>query len=221
MPTPMSGEEVVRALDKLYPRIKTPLKHGDAFQLLIATILSAQSTDVQVNKVTEHLFQRFPDASSMADADLKELRKLVRSTGFFRVKSLRIKEVSRKLVQDFGGRVPSTMEELISLPGVGRKTANIVLSAGYGKAEGVAVDTHVKRLSKRIGLTKHTNPDKIERDLMKSTRRDLWPRLSLLLILHGRNVCFARKPVCQRCVLSARCAYFWQNSYDSGGTKRL
>ncbi len=204
----MSGEDIVNLLDKLYPKIKTPLGHGDAFQLLIATILSAQCTDAQVNRVTPLLFQRFPDANSMAKANLRELENLVKSTGFFHVKARRIKEVSKLIVNDFDGHVPQSMNELTTLPGVGRKTANIVLSAGFDKIEGIAVDTHVQRLSKRIGLSQEKNPEKIEQDLMKITPKELWPRLSLLLILHGRKICNAKKPLCEKCALSKKCLYF-------------
>ena len=204
----MSGEEIVDLLDKLYLRINTPLGHGDAFQLLIATILSAQCTDAQVNRVTSLLFQRFPDANAMAKANLHELERLVKSTGFFHIKARRIKEVSKRLVTDFDGKVPRSMNELTAFPGVGRKTANIVLSAGFGKIEGIAVDTHVRRLSKRIGLSQEKNPEKIELDLMKITPKELWPRLSLLLILHGRKICNAKKPLCDKCVLSKKCLYF-------------
>jgi endonuclease III len=204
----MTGEEVVKALDLLYPHIKTPLRHANVFQLLIATVLSAQTTDVSVNLVTPTLFSKFPDPQSLSKASIRVLEKILKPTGFFHVKSRRVKEISQKLVGDFGGIVPDSMEELITLPGVGRKTANIVLSAGYDKIEGVAVDTHVLRLSQRIGLTRETTPEKIEQDLMKITPRDLWPRLTLLLILHGRNVCFARSPQCERCVLTTKCLYY-------------
>jgi len=210
----MSGEEIVTLLDKLYPKIKNPLGHDGAFQLLIATILSAQCTDAQVNRVTPHLFRRFPDANSMARANLRELERLVKSTGFFHVKARRIKEVSKRIVNDFDGKVPQSMNELTTLSGVGRKTANIVLSAGFGKTEGIAVDTHVQRLSKRIGLSQEKNPEKIEQDLMKITPKELWPRLSLLLILHGRKICNAREPLCEKCVLTSKCNYF-RNTIDS------
>jgi endonuclease III len=204
----MSGQEVVQKLDRLYPKIKTPLSHKDVFQLLIATVLSAQTTDVSVNLVTPTLFREYPDAKSLANARVSRLEKLIKPTGFFHVKARRIKEISQKLVRDFHGSVPASMEELLTLPGVGRKTANIVLSAGYDKIEGIAVDTHVLRLSQRIGLTKEKTPEKVELDLMKITPRNLWPRLTLTLILHGRKVCFAKKPECYRCVLNSKCAYF-------------
>jgi endonuclease-3 len=207
----LSGLEVVRSLDKLYPKIKTPLAHEDAFQLLIATILSAQCTDAQVNRVTGTLFEKYPSPAAMSKATISDLETLVRSTGFYRVKSRRLKSVSKKIVNEFAGQVPKTMEELLTLPGVGRKTANIVLSAGFGIVEGVAVDTHVKRLAKRIGLSTQTDPEKIESELMKITPEKHWPRLSLLLILHGRRVCHARTPECALCPLTHDCLYYLEH----------
>jgi endonuclease-3 len=204
----MSGKEVVEALDNLYPKIKTHLSHSDPFQLLVATVLSAQSTDVQVNKVTPKLFEKFPDPPSMSKGTIRELERLVKSTGFFHVKARRIKEISKRLLKNFNGKVPDSMEELLTVPGIGRKTANIVLSAGYGKIEGIAVDTHVFRLSRRIGLSQSPTPEKVEIDLMKITPKELWPRLSMLLIFHGRQICFARSPLCSKCVLTSNCAYF-------------
>lgn len=204
----MSGDDVVQKLDPLYPEIRTPLSHSDVFQLLIATVLSAQSTDEGVNRVTPALFAKYPTPEAMARAPVRSLEKLVKSTGFFHVKARRIKEISKKLVEQFNAKVPETMDELLTLPGVGRKTANIILSAGFDKIEGIAVDTHVFRLSKRIGLTEQNTPEKIEQDLMKITSKDKWPRLTLVLILHGRNICFARGPECDKCVLSDRCLYF-------------
>jgi endonuclease III len=204
-----TGTEIVSALDELYPEVKTPLKHSNVFQLLIATVLSAQCTDAQVNRVTPSLFARFPDAYSLSKANLRELESLIKSTGFYHVKARRIKEISSKLVSNYKGRVPKTMEELLTLPGIGRKTANIVLSAGYGVIEGIAVDTHVFRLSRRIGLSESKTPEKIELDLMKITPdREIWPRLATLLIFHGRRICFARHPNCEACPLSIRCSYF-------------
>ena len=198
----------MRSLDKLYPKVKTPLAHSDVFQLLIATVLSAQTTDAQVNRITPALFRRFPDPRSMSRASARELEKIIKPTGFYHVKAKRLKEISRKIVDDFGGKVPDTMEQLTKLPGVGRKTGNIVLSAGFDKIEGVAVDTHVFRLSRRIGLTTAKTPEKIEEDLMKITPKSMWPRLTMLLIFHGRNVCFAKKPQCSKCVLTSHCVYY-------------
>jgi endonuclease III len=204
----MSGEQVVEKLDSLYPKIKTHLDHRGPFQLLVATILSAQCTDVQVNKVTPKLFGKFPDAVSMSEAKISILERLVKSTGFYHVKAKRIKEISKKIIDDHAGKVPQTMEELLTLPGIGRKTANIVLSAGYGRIEGIAVDTHVFRLSRRIGLSDSRTPEKVELDLKRITPREIWPRLSMLLIFHGRTVCFARSPRCTKCPLSAQCLYY-------------
>lgn len=207
MPT-ISGSQIVKALDPLYPKIGTPLSHKNQFQLLVATILSAQCTDLQVNKVTPRLFEKYPDAKSLASAKLSELQKIIRSTGFYKVKSKTLVEMAKAIQNEYDGRVPDSMASLTSLRGVGRKTANIVLSAGFGKIEGVAVDTHVKRLSVRIGLTRNHDPNKIEQDLIKITPKELWPRLSLLLILHGRQICFARQPNCNKCPLISWCLYF-------------
>lgn len=204
----MSGAEVVERLDHLYPRIKTPLSHRDTFQLLIAVVLSAQTTDASVNRVVPALFARYPTSAAMAGAKVRSLEKFVKSTGFYHVKARRIRDISRMIVRDFSGRVPDTMEDLLTLPGVGRKTANIVLSAGFDRIEGIAVDTHVFRLSRRIGLTDRNTPEKVEQDLMKITPRKDWARLTVLLILHGRTVCFARNPECEKCVLSDRCLYY-------------
>jgi len=204
----MSGAEVIQELDPLYPKIRTPLRHNDEFQLLVATVLSAQCTDIQVNKVTPILFKEYPTPYSMSKAPLRALERIVKSTGFFHVKARRIREISKQLVNKFAGKVPDSMDELLTLPGVGRKTANIILSAGFDKIEGIAVDTHVSRLSRRIGLTAESTPEKIEQDLMKITPKSDWPRLTLLLILHGRSVCYARNPECTRCVLSGKCSYF-------------
>lgn len=199
---------IVQLLDNQYPRIKTPLVHIGPFQLLIATILSAQCTDAQVNLVTPTLFEKYPDVHTMAGADLSDLENIIRSTGFFHVKAKRIKEVSKIVSNDYAGKVPETMRELTELPGVGRKTANIVLSAGFDRIDGIAVDTHVKRLARRIGLSNAKSPEHIEQDLMRITPKEMWPWISILLILHGRRVCSARKPLCEKCVLSKYCNYF-------------
>jgi endonuclease-3 len=209
------GDVIVRILDPQYPQIKTPLAHENAFQLLVATILSAQCTDAQVNKVTPLLFAKFPNAQTMAAANVRELERIVRPTGFFHLKAMRIKKVSKTILKQHNGKVPQKMEQLLTLPGVGRKTANIVLSAGFDEIQGIAVDTHVFRLSRRIGLSDKKNPDEIEKDLMKITSKSFWPRLSLLLILHGRKICLARKPLCEQCVLSQRCLYFKQANLNS------
>jgi endonuclease-3 len=210
----MSGDDVVKMLDPIYPKIKTHLDHSGPFQLLVATVLSAQTTDVQVNKITPKLFDKFPDASSMSKARIEVLEKLIKSTGFFHVKANRIRDISKKIVQDFDGNVPNKMDVLLTLPGVGRKTANIVLSAGYDEINGIAVDTHVFRLSRRIGLSESKTPEDIESDLMSITQKSSWPRLSMLLIFHGRNVCFAKSPNCQKCTLNVKCKYYKEN-YDA------
>jgi endonuclease-3 len=203
---------VIKRLEEVYPPIKTALNFETPFQLLIATILSAQTTDVQVNRVTPELFRKFPDSASMSKANIREIERIIRPTGFFRVKAERLKQVASIIDQKYEGRVPQSMDELLKLPGVGRKTANIVLSVAFGKIEGIAVDTHVKRVSGRIGLTRNKDPEKIEKDLMTITPRNLWPRISILLILHGRNVCYARKPLCERCVISDCCDYYARKS---------
>lgn len=204
----MSGDEVVRILDPLYPSVKTPLSHKDAFQLLIATVLSAQTTDESVNRVTPSLFARYPDATSIAKAPVRSLEKIIKRTGFYHVKARRIKDISKRIDEKFQGKVPDTMEGLLQLPGVGRKTSNIVLSAGYDKIEGIAVDTHVFRLSHRIGLSEQKTPEKVEQDLMKITSKNQWPRLTVVLILHGRAICLAKTPQCEKCVLSGKCLYY-------------
>jgi len=181
-----------------------PLDHGSAFQLLAATILSAQCTDAMVNRVTPALFARFPDAASMARADPAELEELIRRTGFFRAKARSLLGMSRAVTDRFGGEVPARMDDLVRLPGVGRKTANVLLGHWFG-VPGIAVDTHVLRLSKRLGLTRETDPVKVERDLMGLLPRRDWADTGMRLIYHGRRVCFARTPDCARCVLAGFC----------------
>jgi endonuclease-3 len=196
--------EIIYRLERLYPPIKTSLNHKNPFELLIATILSAQCTDARVNIVTRTLFKKFRTPEDFSFASTKELETIIRPTGYYHSKTRYIKE-SSKTIMSFGSRVPDTMEGLLQLPGVGRKTANIMLSVAYGKNEGIAVDTHVKRLAKRLGLTRNSNPDKIEKDLMAITPKALWNRIAILLILHGRNVCHARKPRCTECMLNDVC----------------
>ncbi len=197
--------EILERLRRLYPDATCSLDYETPVQLLVATILSAQCTDERVNKVTPELFRRFPDAASMASADLAELEELVRSTGFYRNKAKNIQGACRKIVTDFGGQVPQTMEELLTLPGVARKTGNVVLAHAFGINAGVTVDTHVKRLSQRLGLTTHTEPVQIERDLMKLLPQPDWENWSIRLIYHGRAVCNARNPACDRCQLVDLC----------------
>jgi endonuclease-3 len=197
--------EILERLKRLYPDATCSLDYETPVQLLVATILSAQCTDERVNKVTPELFRRFPDAASMASADLAEIEKLVRSTGFYRNKAKNIQGACRKIMTDFGGQVPQTMAELLTLPGVARKTGNVVLAHAFGINAGVTVDTHVKRLSHRLGLTTHTDPIRIERDLMKLLPQPDWENWSIRLIYHGRAVCNARNPACDRCQIADLC----------------
>ncbi|MDA8082041.1 MAG: endonuclease III [Nitrospiraceae bacterium] len=198
-------EEIIRRLGKEYPSPKTALVYGSPFELLVATILSAQTTDAQVNKVTGKLFRTYRSIEDYATVLLETLRKDVSAVNFYNNKAKNIQESARMLLRDFGGRLPATMEEITRLPGVARKTANILLSSLYGVNEGIAVDTHVKRLSGRLGLTRFEDPVKIERDLMALAPRKDWAVLSHLLILHGRKVCQARKPDHKECVLRDIC----------------
>ena len=197
--------EMIRILKDEYPISRTALRYETPHQMLVATILSAQCTDVRVNMVTEELFRKYKGINEFAEADLQELEKDIRSTGFYRQKAKNVKNSSIAILENFSGNVPDTMEELITLPGVGRKTANVILSSAYDITEGIAVDTHVKRLSFRLGLTRHTDPDKIEQDLMKLAPKEEWSDLSYRLILHGRAVCSARKPEHGKCVLQHLC----------------
>jgi len=197
---------ILQLLRETYPWVKgTALRFRTPLELLIATILSAQCTDEKVNEVTEELFRRYRTAEDFAGADLGELEEAVRPTGFYRSKARRIKEVCRVLVEEHGSEVPRSMEELVKLPGVARKTANIVLANAYGIVEGIAVDTHVMRLSHRLGLSKEKNRDKIERDLMELIPREDWFDFNYLLIEHGRRVCKARRPLCEDCILRDLC----------------
>lgn len=196
---------VVRRLHGEYPDAECALVHRNAFELAVATILSAQCTDEMVNRVTPELFRRYPTPHKLARARAATIEKLIHSTGFYRNKTKSLLGLAKKLVSEFDGEVPRTMEELLTLPGVARKTANVILGVAYGKAEGVVVDTHVKRLSGRLGLTEHADPQKIERDLMELLPREEWIALGHLFIWHGRRVCSARRPACDRCLLSDRC----------------
>ena len=197
--------EILKRLNKAYPKPKTALNFSDPFQLLVATILSAQTTDVLVNKVTENLFRNYRTVKDYADASLETLQKDTGSVNFYKTKAKNIQAGAKIIVSQFNSQVPKTMNELTSLPGVARKTANIILSNAFGIHEGIAVDTHVKRLSYRLGLTKNTDPVKIEKDLMAITPKKEWVNLSHLLIFHGRKICQARKPDHQECVLSNIC----------------
>ncbi|MGO9590473.1 MAG: endonuclease III [Candidatus Acidiferrales bacterium] len=196
---------ILKGLDEAYPAATCALKHQNAFQLLISTILSAQCTDERVNQVTATLFPKYPDAKAFAYANPAELEQEIRPTGFFRNKTKSIMGASKKIVEEFHGEVPKTMEELLTLPGVARKTANVVLGTAFGIAAGVVVDTHVQRLSERLDLTKNTDPKKIEQDLMQVIPQDHWILFSHQLIWHGRRVCQARKPRCVECNLERLC----------------
>jgi endonuclease III len=197
--------EVLVRLTRLYPDATCSLNYSTPVQLLVATILSAQCTDERVNKVTPTLFARFPDAKSMAEADIAEIEDLVRTTGFFRNKAKNIQGACRMIVKDFNSQVPARMDDLLKLPGVARKTANVVLAHAFGINAGVTVDTHVTRLSNRLGFTKHEDPIRIERDLMKLLPQHDWENWSIRLIYHGRAVCKARKPACEACELAPLC----------------
>lgn len=197
--------EILRLLHVAYPDAHCELDFASPLQLLVATILSAQCTDERVNMVTPALFARYPDARALAEADTAELETMIHSTGFFRNKAKNIQAAARRLVEVYNGEVPAEMDDLLTLGGVARKTANVVLGNAFGIAEGVVVDTHVKRLSERLALTPETTPEKIERDLMALAPREEWVDLAHLLIFHGRRVCFARKPNCAGCTISHLC----------------
>jgi endonuclease-3 len=198
-------DAIERALAAAYPDAGCELHHRDAYQLLVATILSAQCTDARVNQVTPALFARWPDAATLARADQGELEEAVRSTGFYRNKAKALLGMARAVVERHGGAIPADMDTLTALPGVGRKTANVILGTAFGIAAGVVVDTHVARLAQRLGLSKQTDPEEIEQDLTRSFHSSGWIALGHRLILHGRRVCAARKPACERCPLALVC----------------
>ncbi len=196
---------IYKRLNKEYPDAHCELDYGNPLQLLMATILSAQCTDKRVNVVTPALFERYPDAGTLADATPEEVEDLIRTTGFFRNKTKSLLGMARGVVERHRGEIPTTMDALTKLPGVGRKTANVILGNAFGINEGVVVDTHVGRLSLRLGLTRQTDPVKVELQLMKLFPKKVWAKLSHLLIFHGRRVCIARAPKCEMCVLSDIC----------------
>jgi endonuclease-3 len=202
---PARVKAILEKLDEAYPGATCALKHENAFQLLISTILSAQTTDERVNMVTPGLFKKYPTPEAFAHANPKDIEQEIRSTGFYRNKTKSIIGASKKIVEEFHGEVPRTMEELLRLPGVARKTANVVLGCAFGIASGIVVDTHVQRLSGRLDLTKNTDPKKIETDLMKIIPQDHWILFSHQLIWHGRRVCKARNPMCIECNLERIC----------------
>jgi endonuclease III len=197
--------EVFSRLKRAYPDARTELDYETPLQLVIATILSAQCTDKRVNMVTPLLFRTFPTAASLADAPPEKLEEIIRSTGFFRNKTKSLIGLGKALVERHNGEVPDSMDALVKLPGVGRKTANVILGNAFGKNEGVVVDTHVGRLSLRLGLTRKTDPVKVEQDLMPLIPREDWTMLAHVLVFHGRRVCYARTPKCEICVLSDIC----------------
>ncbi len=198
-------KKVLSLLKKKYPRPVIALKSVTPWELLVATILSAQCTDVRVNLVTVGLFKKYRSIADYAKADLRELQQEIRSTGFYRNKAKNIISSAKKILEDFKGKVPDNMEELITLPGVARKTANVVLYSAFGKNEGIAVDTHVNRVSQRLGITKNTEAEKIEQDLMRQLEKREWGAFSLRVILHGRQTCVAKKPKCPVCILRDIC----------------
>lgn len=197
--------EIMRLLRQEHPDATCALNFTNALELLVATILSAQCTDVRVNQVTPDLFAKYPNALAFAEADITELEEAIRSTGFYRNKAKNIQATCRKIMHEYGGEVPNNMADLLTLNGVARKTANVVLGDWFKAPVGVVVDTHVKRLSNRLNLTKEQTPEKIERDLMALTDQSEWVQVSHLIIFHGRRICNARKPKCSECVISHLC----------------
>lgn len=204
-PSHAHARAIDQALAAAYPDAWCELRYQDRFQLLVATILSAQCTDARVNQVTPALFARFPNAAALAAADPAELESLIRSTGFFRAKAKALRAMAQVLCERHGGEVPATMAELTALPGVGRKTANVILGTACGIAAGIVVDTHVARVSRRLGLTGSSDPERTEQDLMRAFPVESWIVLAHRLIIHGRRVCTARRPACQRCPLATLC----------------
>lgn len=204
-PIEARAPEIVRILSETYPDAKVALNFSNALEMLVATILSAQSTDVNVNKVTETLFEKYRTAEDYLRVPEDELKADIKSTGFFNQKATAIREACRRIVEVYDGKVPDTMEDLLTLRGVARKTANIVLGNAYGKVEGIAVDTHVKRVSNRLGFTTQSDPDKIEQDLMHLISRERWFNFTYVLIDHGRALCIARRPLCEQCPVNYLC----------------
>ena len=197
--------KIIELLEKEHPDAKVALHYSNPLELLVATMLSAQSTDETINKVTKTLFKKYTKPEDYANTDLKELEQDIRSTGFYHNKARNLQNSAKMLVKKYHSQVPKTMEELVKLPGVARKTANIVLTNAYGVVAGVAVDTHVRRLAQRLGLSENNDPNKIEQDLMRIVPKDKWMRITDLLIFHGRRVCTAKKPNCAGCVLNKIC----------------
>jgi endonuclease-3 len=215
MPDKVDAKEVIARLEKEYPQAMIALRYSNPLELLVATILSAQSTDEIINRVTPDLFVKYRTAKDYAEADTHELEQDIRSTGFFRNKAKNIQGAARMIVDSFNGQLPQTMQEMTQLPGVGRKTANIVLYNAFGVIPGIAVDTHVKRLSGRIGLSDNEDPDKVEQDLLEQVPHRKWGEFSYLLIEHGRAICNAKKPKCGECMLNDICR--WQLKFKYAG----
>lgn len=204
-PAPERIAEILKLLREAYPDVVCALHHRTAWELTVATILSAQCTDVRVNMVTPSLFKRYPTPKALAEAPVEDIEEAIRTTGFYHNKTKSVQGAARRLLAEFGGVVPNQMDKLLTLPGVARKTANVVLGSWFGIAEGVVVDTHVYRLSQRLGLTKSTTAEKVEQDLMRIIPRDRWIQFSHELIHHGRQICIARKPRCVDCTLEPLC----------------
>jgi len=207
----MKKEEVYNIIDillKEYPNTKGSLNFSNPFEILVAVCLSAQCTDERVNLVTPALFKKYGSPELMANADLKDIEDLIHSCGFYKNKAKNLKAASQKIIKDYNGEVPHTMEELIAIPGVGRKSANVIMLEAFGDAQGIAVDTHCKRLSNRIGLSKEIEPSKIEQDLLKKIPKTYWAKINHLFIDHGRKVCKAPKPLCENCVIKDKCEYY-------------
>ena len=199
-------EPFIKELKRLYPKHIIPLRHKNAWELLCAVILSAQCTDARVNTITPHLFKKYPTVYDLAQADIKDVEKIIHSAGFYHSKALSLIEMSKRIWEVYGGEVPQNMEDLLTLRGVARKTANVMLGDYFKKPAGIVVDTHVKRLSFRLGLTKQTDPIKVEKDLTKLIPYKYWGWLAIALILHGRSICPARKPLCEQCTLRKYCS---------------
>lgn len=198
---------IILTLEREYPMAKTGLDYSTPFQLLIATVLSAQTTDVTVNKITPALFAKYPTPAALASAPLEDIKEKIRPVNYHNNKASNIKKLSEILVRKFNGETPDTMESLVELPGVARKTANVLLSQAFGRAEGIVIDTHIKRLCGRLGLSEQKTPEKIETDLMQIVPRGKWISFPFTLIMHGRKVCNAKKPLCPGCILSEFCPY--------------
>jgi len=218
-PTPERTGRILDILEQAHPEARCALDYRTPFELAVATILSAQCTDERVNMVTPHLFARFPDAASLAAAPLPQVEEIIRSTGFYRAKAKSITGFARGLVGTHAGRVPRTMAEMVTLPGVGRKTANVVLGHSYGIEEGIAVDTHVLRVSNRLGIAESDDPVKVEAQLMGLVPRERWTRTTDLLIFHGRKICDARRPLCGECPVFTLCEWESRQAWAAAGPR--